>query len=259
MGFLIRFIHNRDLAAENVVTAFMRQQFVLSAPPETLESLHAKLERAGLTLPVRSLLNTTKAVLEAKGNASGEFVVDVPRNERKEHGVDLTDTTFYAKELSDSAKTLFREFGLGRPNLSSTTLLGQTIRINGRPYRVGDHCEFALHVRRSQSARATAPEFRGVGIIKAFYIVPCGSAEHILVSVVQLPVDIDTETGLHKLNLSSGRGSRGQMFTRMIHVDNITFKVHKLPPPLVPGTDEEDQLTTGEGPSSLFLRIWEAR
>ena len=79
MGFLIRFIHNRDLTAENVITAFMWQQFVLYAPPESLQSLHAKLERAGLTLPVRSLLNTTKAVLEAKDSASGEFVVDVPR------------------------------------------------------------------------------------------------------------------------------------------------------------------------------------
>jgi len=62
MGWLIRFIHNRDLAAEGIMTAYVRHRVVLSVLPGTLESLGIRLKEAGLSLPVRSILSLASEV-----------------------------------------------------------------------------------------------------------------------------------------------------------------------------------------------------
>lgn len=252
MGWLIRFIHNRDLAAENIVTAYTRQRFVLSAPQEALQSLHTKMEQAGLTLPARSLLNSTKKVLLQKGALAGEFAVDVSRNSRKECMVNLTGSD-YPPEIANMCKALFRTLGVGQPNLQSVTKLGDTIRINSRAYRLGDYVEFALQVQRTQSGRASTAETRGVGMIKTFYFVHSGNANthtdpHLLVNIVKLPAVINTGTGMHKLSLA-GSTSNPQL---LLHVDSITFKLHRVPRPLNP--DEDD-----DGLGFCYIRIWEAR
>ena len=253
MGWLIRFIHNRDLAAENIVTAYTRQRFVLAAPAEALGSLLPKLEAAGYTLPVRSLLNNAARIVAAKGGLAGEFKVEVPRNARKENDVDLT-SHMYSSDLAKSAKELCKTFALGKPRLTQATALFSTIRINGRPYRQGDYVEFSLHVRRNQSSRAAMPETRGVGMIKTFYDIPCGGGgsvnllpRHTFIALVELPSETSGK-GMHVLRPQAS----GRITDRMVHVDNIVFKLRRVPQPLEPG--EED-----DGSRFFCLRIWEAR
>lgn len=56
MGHYIRFIHNRDLAAENIVTACVRTRFIMSAPPEAIMGLRGRLAALGIRLPPNSIL-----------------------------------------------------------------------------------------------------------------------------------------------------------------------------------------------------------
>jgi hypothetical protein len=51
MGYLIRHIHNRDLAAENIMTAYVRLRFILKTYPSTMTEMIAKFEAADMRLP----------------------------------------------------------------------------------------------------------------------------------------------------------------------------------------------------------------
>lgn len=70
MGHLIRFVHNRDLAVENIVTAFTRQQFVCSSPPGVLERLSARLQDVGC-LPKNSMIRLSNELVSLKGSLTG--------------------------------------------------------------------------------------------------------------------------------------------------------------------------------------------
>ena len=58
MGHLIRFIHNRDLAVENIVTAYNRMRLVmgLMRVNKTGDTLTGRLEAARCTVSKRSFL-----------------------------------------------------------------------------------------------------------------------------------------------------------------------------------------------------------
>jgi hypothetical protein len=58
MGHLIRFIHNRDLAVENIMTAYTRMRLMLglSVFNPTQGTLSARMQEGGCTLPKASFL-----------------------------------------------------------------------------------------------------------------------------------------------------------------------------------------------------------
>ena len=51
MGYLIRHIHNRDLATENIMTAYVRLRFILKKFPRTIEKMVHKFEAADKRIP----------------------------------------------------------------------------------------------------------------------------------------------------------------------------------------------------------------
>jgi len=255
MGWLIRYIHNRDLAAENIMTAYVRQRFVMAAPAEALDSLHAKLEKAGLSLPVRSLLNNVKQIFKKKQCLAGAYKVELNRNARKERVVDLTSSS-YAPSMAATTREVTTTYKLGPPRLTTVVALSDNIRINGRPYRQGDYCEFALHVGRTRPHLANTPESRGLGVVQAFYLVPCGrnKIDHLFVAVLPVPADMQPD-GYHQLSVHAD--SHGEHTSaRMLHVDSITYKLRKVPEPKVPGPRGEAK---DDGERFLFIRVWESR
>jgi hypothetical protein len=44
MGYFIRFIKNRDLATEDIITTYIRSRFILEFPSGAVESLLRRLE-----------------------------------------------------------------------------------------------------------------------------------------------------------------------------------------------------------------------
>lgn len=51
MGYLIRHIHNRDLAAENIMTAYVRLRFILKTYPQTINNMVSRFTLDGMSLP----------------------------------------------------------------------------------------------------------------------------------------------------------------------------------------------------------------
>lgn len=273
MGSLVNHIHNRDLASENIVAAFCRKSFVLSAPPETLTTLHARLDAAGIRLPLRSLLQATDAVVATKGALSGEFAVVVLRNKRQEMVLDLTSTP--ESSLTRSIQGLAQQLQLGTPVLERVVSLlggGARVRINGRAYRQGDFIEYARQVPRTQPQNAAAAASRGVASIRGFVLVPFArggrgghprtEANVLCLQVVAFQTTQDvtgvsgsstgasvaiggshfSRTGVHVVHL----GDDSALSEKLIHVDSVVYKLHR-----VPHFSDNDKF--------IAMRIWEAR
>jgi hypothetical protein len=51
MGHLIRHIHNRDLATENMMTGYVRLRFILDKFPKTISKMIAKFATMDLRIP----------------------------------------------------------------------------------------------------------------------------------------------------------------------------------------------------------------
>ena len=265
MGWLIRFIHNRNLAAENIVTAYVRQCFVLSAPTEEVESLYARLGEAGLKLPVRSLLQNATRVLKDKGALAGEFKVEPARNARREINVDLTTDEGSRPAIAAAIRAMARKMKLPRPvGLKKAIILGGCVRINSRPFKVGDYCEFVKLISRTRPEEAAAPRNRGVLKIKSFLLLPFGSTgpyaqEHVLLEAVELSVQ-SYHDGIHVLDIAD---EWLEVNTKIVHVDSITFKLHRAPyPRAVDNRDAPENADEGDDvPATRFccLRIWEVR
>jgi hypothetical protein len=57
MGYFVRFIHNRDLAVENIMKAVVRKAVVFASPPSYVKRLLHRLQKRGFALPKQSILN----------------------------------------------------------------------------------------------------------------------------------------------------------------------------------------------------------
>jgi hypothetical protein len=73
MGYFVRFIHNRDLATENIMTAATRTRLVLDCPPGVVKSLLVRLKESGMVLPAQSMLKLADEVPFAYLTAPNEF------------------------------------------------------------------------------------------------------------------------------------------------------------------------------------------
>ena len=73
MGHYIRFIHNRDLAGENIVTACVRSRMILSSPAGVIDSLLRRLKAMGFTLPAKSILSQADHVQSMRGDIPGAY------------------------------------------------------------------------------------------------------------------------------------------------------------------------------------------
>ena len=81
MGHFVRFIHNRDLAAESISYAYTRQMFILSAPPGHLQGLSARLD--GLfKVPNHSSIAIANEIKALHASLPGEYGLQVCASKR---------------------------------------------------------------------------------------------------------------------------------------------------------------------------------
>ena len=82
VGYFIRFIKNRDLAAENIATTYVRTRFILDTFPGAIASVVRRADRFGLRLPNNILLLTADLLQNIRGKLSGEYAVQVKSTRR---------------------------------------------------------------------------------------------------------------------------------------------------------------------------------
>ena len=113
MGWLIRFVHNRDLAVENIATAYARQIVVLSAPVPGIPEFLRRLHTLKLQLPVKSILSLSEEVEEAKHALPGAYEVDIRETTRN---VKLLRAAALPEGFQQAATRLFARLRFGRPD-----------------------------------------------------------------------------------------------------------------------------------------------
>ena len=82
MGHYIRFIKNRDLAAENIMRTAVRIQLVLSSPPGCISSLIKRLRLIPIVLPKRSSISLADDLQTIRGNLPGEYALQLRSSRR---------------------------------------------------------------------------------------------------------------------------------------------------------------------------------
>ena len=245
MGWLIRFIHNRDMAVENIVKAYVRRCFMLSVPTETLEELRRAVDNGGVRLGTGSLLNSNTRVAQFP-SAPGEYAVDVHMDCRTNKRLDLTTPGLHTGYLPDELRRLLpamtRKHALGVPKLDNVIQLGTAVHLNGRPYKNGDFFEYIRGVPRRQWARAMDDAYKGVGRILALFVLNTSTSPDGFVVACFCPVSVRSREGNLTL-LDDPFGFRVDGL-ECLHVDSITYKLRVVP---------------GESGQFFALRMWEAR
>jgi hypothetical protein len=88
MGYFIRFIHNRDMAAENIMTASCRLRAVLNSPPTLVKKVLSRMQSRNIHIPDNSIL---KLVADTQiKTRPGNTEVILVRSRRNSKGVQLT-------------------------------------------------------------------------------------------------------------------------------------------------------------------------
>ena len=240
MGWLVNHINNRDLAVENIVTALVRQNFLLTAHHEDLTGLHEKLSKLNIKLPTRSLLIMPEEILHYKDGLGGEYKVIPTRNARRESKINLTSGVL-SSELLTEVRKIIRHYNLRGLDLENAVCLGGCVRINNRPFNVGDYLEYVQPIPLDSSTSSHLPSYRHIGKIKSMVLL----GDVVLVFIEKIPIS-NYHDGMH-VSLDQVNTFGGPT-TTVIHVDSITFKLHRAPYPFIQ-----------DPPRFCYLRIWEVR
>lgn len=227
MGWLVRFIHNRDLAVENIVTAYVRQRLVLSAPPLEREDLISKIALGTLSFSPGSLLLLATDVSQS---TPGTFRVLINRTKRNSRTIVESCLPQVVRRqiaaLCSSASPILRapQFALG------VVQMDKGISINGRPYCAGNFCEIVSRVPRGSAAEADAPRFLSVGEIDCFFVVSCGvgydRSDEVFISVWAVNV-LEKQRSLYVRARPAEDDPKPP--AKIIHVDSVVRRIHFVP------------------------------
>jgi hypothetical protein len=172
MGYLIRHIHNRDLATENIMTAYVRLRFILKKFPKTIKKMVTKFELTDLRIPrggstlelatevvpspvdIFTCMSTCMSlhinmfyvmsqVMEIKGALPGQYACAVRPSRRNSFNHRLHLDTELVKQLRILGRRLEPQFNLEFDTACLEMNAG--VMLNGRKYRQGDRCRFPLH------------------------------------------------------------------------------------------------------------------
>jgi len=106
MGHLIRHVHNRDLAVENIHTAYVRMRGLLASPAGVLHTImdHIRHDNElGLVLPKRSIIGLHRdAQLQSKiSRAKGSYGISIRSTRRGSKLLDLDGTSRFEVNFSN--------------------------------------------------------------------------------------------------------------------------------------------------------------
>lgn len=252
MGYYIRFIHNRDLAYENMARAVVRSRFLLDAPPGALQGILGRLSAAGLPSPSLSLITSAADLRVARGALPGEGKAEFKPSRRNSVNLNQEDKGMIF------SNALLRKLDLPLSAIGPGKALIAGVRLNGRPYKQGDHCEYIPLVRPRHNLAGPgglegSDSSRRIATINMFYAFEIENQATLhLVDLTDIPV----EAHYRKMSIvSSVRAQRrlpGFDFAHgsgtLIHIDAMSAKIM-----LVPHFEESQKDTM-----MIAIPIWEA-
>ena len=262
MGYLIRHIHNRDLAGENIVTAYVRLRFILKNYPTTQLNLVQRLDAMDIQMPRGGwTLQLADEILKLKGSLPGQYkcvVMPSRRNSRKVVWVHAP------ADLLPKLRAVWRPHG--RPPALAENICKMMVKgvsLNGRKYKQGDRVSYLGRVRRRGNVEGPgghegSSTSHKIGTIKMFYHFPAlvNGCSTTFVDILEIPVlrkwrslfIVPTQPSLPRGFQCNAAVTRQ---STIYHVDVITAKVMLAPN----YTEDEEEATT----EMCALTMWEAR
>ena len=150
MGYIIRFIHNRDLAAENIMTAYCRLRLVLDSPPRSISNIMEKFSRIEARLPYDSMLSISRETTRIRAGLPGEYSYSIQASRRCIARRAYPDVPTEHKCITVCVKKILLSLKYTSTYVPKNDmlcdLLTSGIRINGRLFKQGDHCEYLPRV-----------------------------------------------------------------------------------------------------------------
>jgi hypothetical protein len=137
MGVLIRHIHNRDLAAENIMTAYVRMRMMMSCSPGSIGVMLGRLDAAGITLASdrRSMLVLAHDMVRARGSVAGDYGVHVKNSRR--NSKTTTNQPAVVRALLRLGRNLVPVFRFDDGDEGKYVRLTAGVALNGRAYGQG--------------------------------------------------------------------------------------------------------------------------
>ena len=278
MGVIIRYIHNRDLAAENIMTAIVRQRLVLDLAPGAVCGLLERLQNLGVPLPYRSSLSLAGEVARLRGSVPGAYALELRESRRNSRKFFFDeDVCALVRGKVRDVLELLKYPPAYKPVQPSPGERGEGcvamiagVILNGRRYAQGSHCEYLPWVPVSYRNRArgiladgpggwegssTSRKICTVHMFYTFNMQGPGPKRATFVAITDRPV----LSRARSLSVISWAGERdlkpGFDFEmtdghELIHIDSITWKV-KLAPHF-----NSDLATAGQ---ACAIPIWESR
>jgi hypothetical protein len=163
MGWIIRFIHNRDKATQNIVYQCSRAAMLGMIPSDVLEGLCSRFQATGTKIHERSVLMAPRAVMSAKKTAdAGMFMVSIQPSRRN------TKTNVTAKKRLRNQIRLHLE-QTGRPTPARGTpvtvsVMTSGIWLNGRQWKEKMCATYTNAISRQR------PDMASVGSIISYSV-----------------------------------------------------------------------------------------
>lgn len=258
MGYLVRHIHNRDLAGENIMTAYVRLRFILKKYPATQLELVRRLERLDVKMPRGGwTLRLAEETIKIKGALPGQYACVVKPSRRNSQQVDFA---FAPNALLQKMRAVCRMLGVTPvTDKMRCKMMLKGVMLNGHVYKQGDRCAYLARVAPRGNAegvggRLGSSESYKVGTIKMFYHFP-RTPSITFVDILDLPV----RRKLRSLYIVAAQPAFPRGFacnpvtatSTLYHIDSITSKVLLAPH----YTEDETEATT----EMCGIPMWDAR
>ena len=169
MGCIIRFIHNRDKATENIVYQCSRASMLGMVPGHVLRSLSNRFSESHAAIHERSILMNADQVINSNQTASaGMFTVGLrPSRRNSTHRVPVR-----GKLRRQIKNHLTKTNGPAYPRGERVTVSVMTagIWINGRQWKQHMYVTYTNSIPRVRPESANDPSTYSVGQIISFHV-----------------------------------------------------------------------------------------
>ena len=183
MGWVVRFIHNRHLAIENLVAAITRKLLLSQAPAGVISLMLARMKSCGGSPPARSFLSDADEVNASIKSTAGLYLVAIVASRRNEKEVASPPNVVAAlTELLKTTRGYTPRAARDTANSQETvSRMKAGVWINGDEWREDAFCLY-LHKKKSGQSK------QGVALVQSFYVFQIKTRKIVFVSVKKMKI-----------------------------------------------------------------------
>jgi hypothetical protein len=216
VGWITNFIHNPNTVHVNMLRGWSGSTIANAVSRTVVGEIDKRLANRGLKRAKRGFLLDAESrfdkrrKLTMKGGGKINYVL----HNKNSGKVDAANIPGLVRAITGHATQL----DLAVPHQVSTTalVLNSGVRINGRPWREGNHCFFFLPTDRRIDSQCR------VGIVRFFVLETIGRAKHLFV-VLDEREEADRYKSLVVFDVTR------PLKNTIVHVDHVTHLVGSLP------------------------------